>query len=454
MAIFKYTVANKEGKKLSGTVEAPDENIARTELNNLGFSILLLQETKEAPKVNPNLTKFVFEALDKNQKIIKGTIPAKTEEEARQKLKTQYKVKIKTIWRENASEAEIYEAKQRAHIINNKPQIQENTVEKDTNHIDKSQQKENFTRVKIEETLKQAKEILAKFEEYIEESQKKEINEKISKLLRIRNSKNIEYIITNAKELAKLIESQDSQLKKTATEEIKFKLKREAQNLYDNISTNEKQKSLTEGIVKKIQKWEEDKIHTNKTDNALFTIVEGIKHAIETPKEIEEEQAIISNYNKDLFKLIKLYFTEPTAEYKNRVKENIKKIWQLRKQAKNRLKETKEKIKEEKELNTADSNLSIAFLEEFNTLTGWLLTIYMTYYILAMYINTKDFGLTEIPKLFTLYNNQIFTYLIIIIFLLHSAISIKRNLFEESFLASIIISTAFILSSSIVILNF
>ena len=70
MAIFKYSVANTEGKKLSGTVEAPDESTARTELNNLGFSILLLQETFEQPKLDASLSKFVFEAIDKNSKLI------------------------------------------------------------------------------------------------------------------------------------------------------------------------------------------------------------------------------------------------------------------------------------------------------------------------------------------------------------------------------------------------
>ncbi len=103
MANFKYTVANKDGKKLSGTVEAPDEKIAREELKNLGFSILSLQETADKPKLASHLTKFVFEAYDKKSKFVTGTIPAKSKEEALTKLKSQYERKIKAMGEEAAT---------------------------------------------------------------------------------------------------------------------------------------------------------------------------------------------------------------------------------------------------------------------------------------------------------------------------------------------------------------
>ena len=106
--ILKYTVANKEGKKLSGTVEAPDENTARTELNNLGFSILLLQETKETPKIDSSLIKFIFEAIDKNSKLISGSIPAKNEEDALNKLSTEYSLTGSAIWLENSTSEQIF----------------------------------------------------------------------------------------------------------------------------------------------------------------------------------------------------------------------------------------------------------------------------------------------------------------------------------------------------------
>ena len=75
MALFRYIVTNQSGKKLSGTVEAPNYNVARKELNNLGFSILNLVPTTEKPKAE-NSKKFIFEALDNNSKFIQGSIPA------------------------------------------------------------------------------------------------------------------------------------------------------------------------------------------------------------------------------------------------------------------------------------------------------------------------------------------------------------------------------------------
>ena len=111
MPVFKYNVINKEGKKLSGTIEAPDENTARTELNNLGFSILSLEKIDKLPVIDKALKKFVFEAIDKNSKFVTGSIPSKTQEEAMLRLIKEYTLNVSAIWPENASEENIAKAR-------------------------------------------------------------------------------------------------------------------------------------------------------------------------------------------------------------------------------------------------------------------------------------------------------------------------------------------------------
>ena len=111
MAFFKYIVANNKGKRLKGSVEAPNEKVARRELNNLGFSILEIEETEDKPTSDNNKLIFVFEAIDKNGKIINGTIPANTEENALVKLKKQYDLKVTALWEEHATTKEIEIAK-------------------------------------------------------------------------------------------------------------------------------------------------------------------------------------------------------------------------------------------------------------------------------------------------------------------------------------------------------
>ena len=134
MPNFKYTVANKSGKKLSGTVEAPDEKIAREELKNLGFSILSLQVTSEATKLASHLTKFVFEGYDKNSKLVSGTIPAKTKEDALKRLKEQYELNINAIWQEGATKEAIQEEKN-ANLIQKEVLHNTTTNKEDTSEL-------------------------------------------------------------------------------------------------------------------------------------------------------------------------------------------------------------------------------------------------------------------------------------------------------------------------------
>src|SRR3989338_1236650 len=165
MPNYKYIVGNNEGKKLSCTVEAENELTARTELNNLGFSILSLHETDEKPKTDTTLKKFIFEAIDKNSKIITGTIPSKSEETALNKLQTEYTLNVTAIWTENATEMEIEEARRKGssrlqQFLAEKQKIQKSQQpEIKTDNLEE-QKKEEAIKAKIEYTLQEVTKIL------------------------------------------------------------------------------------------------------------------------------------------------------------------------------------------------------------------------------------------------------------------------------------------------------
>src|SRR3989338_5299487 len=98
---FKYTATNNQGKTLSGIINAGNETLARTQLNNLGFSILELKAITDdviSPKPkSEKLEKFEFEALDKNGKKIAGTIPAKDPVLAYKRLFEEYHFTIQQL---------------------------------------------------------------------------------------------------------------------------------------------------------------------------------------------------------------------------------------------------------------------------------------------------------------------------------------------------------------------
>ena len=471
MPIFKYTVANKEGKKLSGTVEAPDEITARTELNNLGFSILLLQETKEIPKTDTEFTKFVFEAIDKNSKLINGSIPAKTEDEAIFKLHNEYDLNVSSIWKDGASQAEIKAAK-RTGQTKFQSQIQTTTPlsgavpilpsttteQSEAPKTPEQEKKEAFVKEKIENILKSVNALLQNFDKDLGPDQKVEINKKIDKLLRIKHSTNLDYILETTNELLTFLESQEKLLKETTHKEERFEFQVQTQKLLNELNSGEHQKGFSEDIIGKIGNWQ--KAHTANAPNAstgtkiINSILNPIKEFFETPTEILAIKEQIKAYNHQIWEFIKLYFKEPTPEYKERVKNSIKTIWQARKKAKENMKTLKAELKAKKEAGKIEEHIIMSFVEELNALTGWLLTFYIAYYFISLYFNTKYFGFSEVPKGFNVYTSHIFKYLLVTIFLLHATTSIKINFLRNSLIADFILPPIFIFSAIIALLNF
>lgn len=466
MAIFKYTVANKEGKKLSGTVEAPDEKIARTELNNLGFSILLLQETKIQPQIDSSLTKFVFESLDKNSRRINGTIPAADTEQALEKLHKEYNVTVMAIWPEDASPEEIEEARKkgaenlRDQLKNLEPtSTAVNVVQAPELSPQEAEELKNkaIIKTKIEHALTEINTLLQKFDQEINAAQKSEINKRINKILRIKNSTNLEYVLKEAEDLLIFIQEQEKSMQQQGHEEKRFELRMETQKLLSELKQGNAAKTLSEDVIEKIRNWQ--KIHIQKaTEIGGFTkfinsILVTIQGWFETPPEVLEMEAIIKNYNKQLWDFAFLYFKEPTADYKARVKNSIKTVWQARKDAKLKLKEVKKSLKAEKKP-AESTNLLTNFLEEVNAFSGWLLAFYVLYYFVGLYITTKDFGLDYVPPAFFVYETVVFKHILVILFLLHISTALKINVFKKNLVADVLLVPFFIFSSLIVIFNF
>jgi len=464
MAIFKYIVTSSKGKKLSGSVEAQNENLARNELNNLGFSILELTEVNpnenqsngKLQAGNTNETKYVFEALNPQGQSTIGTITSTDDISAYKRLTNEYNLTVTAIWNEGASEEQIKTAKIRGtlhfqQIINSE---KENILITENNLSQEDQKKSIIVQTRVEEVLKQVSDILKEYENDIPPDQKQEIDKKIDKLLRIKNSTNLDYIVTTAEELLKFIQQQEIELKKKGYLEKRTELKLKVKNLISRLHDTGKPKTLSEDIIKNIQDWQQK--HVTKTirlpwytrlTNGILT---KIKKIFETPEEIRILKAQIKDYNSQIFEYIKIYFKEPTKEYKDKVKNAIKTIWQTRKNAIKQLKETKKRIKEQstaakKDQSSHQGEFIKSFWDELNEFTGWLLAFYLIYYFVSLYMTSKNFGIAT-PKGLNFNNTQIFKYALAVIFILHAALAIKTSFFPKKILASaIILPSAFFL---------
>ena len=451
MPTFKYLVVNQDKKELSGTVEAPNDITARKELNNLGFSILNLEETTGPIETASLLPKFFFEAIDKNSRLISGTIPAATEELAWNILKHEYALTVTAVWKENASETEIALARKvgAEHL---KAELSAE-IPTGKNLSPDEEKQEQILRTRIELVLKEVNELLAKFDKVIPADQKNEIYRRIDKLLRIKNSTNLDYILETAEELLKFIQSQEKTLKEEGHREKQLELILDTRMMLDQLNRSTNKKTLRSDILEKIQKLE-----NSKSPKFLKPFLELIKKWLVVPPEILELREKISTYNRQLLEFIKLYFKEPAKEYKEKVKNTLKTIWNTRKKAKSELKQLKKQLKENAKktepLEPSKKNVAFSFLEELNALTGWLLAFYLIYYFLGLYLTSKNFGLATIPSGFIIYQSHIFKYALVILFLLHGTLALKINFFRKNIIADIILPLLFVFGTILTVFNY
>ncbi|MBL4695126.1 hypothetical protein JKY72_07215 [Candidatus Gracilibacteria bacterium] len=441
MPVFKYTVANREGKQLRGSVEAPDQNIAKSELSNLGFSVLTLEESAEILKKS-NSPKFAFEAKDNNGKSISGTIPAKDRKEAFTRLQREYNLSVDVLWKEGSANKE--------DTLSLQSEESERIEKEKEQKIDEQKEKQ-FVKTKVEHLLQKVNEIIQKYEQDFDKQQNAEIQKKINKLLRIKSSTNTDYILKTAEELLEFIQSQEKTLKEKGNTDKQISLKMETKELMRELNTGSKPKTLSGDIIGKLER-----LKNNTNSEILTNFPEKTRNFFKTPATIKVIKEKISNYNKQIFDFVKLYFKEPTPEYKEKVKNSIKEVWEKRKSAVQNLKQVKKGIKEHKssEKEKKKEGFYLKASEEINALSGWLLAFYTTYYFASLYLSTKDFGFSEIPKGFAVYDSKLFKYILIFLFLLHASTALKTNFFRQNALANIILPGIFIFGSIIAFLNF
>lgn len=464
MPLFHYTVANKDNKKLTGAIEAADETLARAQLNKLGFSILEISESQTeqvsteqpAQEIPQGHIRYVFEAINAQGQKITGTIVSADELSGFRRLNKEYELTVTAIYKENASDETIAEARSKGtyslnQVIEQEKQLQE--LGKEDLVTQDRVKKEIEVRTRVEYILKQVNELLLEYDTDIPPDHHKEINQRIDKLLRIKSSTNLEYIISTAEDLLEFIKNIEISIKQKNYLEKRTNLKLKIKNMLAKLHETGKPQSISEDIVKTIQSWQQKNI--KKTIRIpwyiqlINNVLSKIKKIFETPEEVRILNSQISNFNSQLFEYIKIYIKEPAKEYKQKAREAITSIWEIRKKTVAKLKEVKKRIREEArqarlaaEKNKTKDEIDSSILADFSEFTGWLVAFYLSYYFVSLYVITKDFGfggLQAIPRLLNFYSTSIFKYILITVFLLHAGFAIKNNFFQKSKIASLII---------------
>ncbi len=457
MPQYRYIVANQENKRLVGVVNALDEDQARKELNNLSFSILSIEEIPEGNSAPKNdKVKFEFAGLDKKGKKVIGTIPAADRLQAYKKLTTEYNFQVLYVYEQNltADEKDRYQLSGVADLENKlAEETKTEKLDTDQTHA-KAKTAQEFSKgalaKQVEIVLAQAQKFLQEHPDKLVPQQKKEIEESINKILRIKTSNNLNYIRESCREL--LVKLKDKRIFQEGkdTGDIQKKVNIDAKKLLIDINReNGPQPDLIFDLKSKLQGLDQTDENPSFWQKLFHPILKILSQYFEEEEKTSPLKKELKRINGQLFDYLKIWITA-NKEEKEEINKHLKELFAERKKIKmslSQLKAEKRQIKAEK------PKLNFHFLKELNSFTGWLLTFYLIYYFIANYFLTKNLGL-NLSWNFRLFNSSFLKYLISFVFLFHSSTSLKITFFPQNKIANFLIFPTFFLIFILLLFNF
>lgn len=454
---FKYIATNREGKKLTGLINAPEESTARTQLNTLGFSILDIKKVDGGAATDSDLDKFEFEAIDKTGKKIKGTIPAQTALLAYQRLVEEYHFDVLTFVpiKATAEESErwkgvgLQELKNQYELQLHDKKIAEGIIPL-IESAEFLKKKEKLIR-EVDAILERIKNLLHNFENTISPDKKAAIQGYIDKLLRIKGSNNLDYIANTCKELLSKAQGEELFLENLEHHKERNALMMESQKMLlelnkaiatkKNVSLQIKSEFKTLGEKLKNTHW-----------HFLLKPLQIIETWLQTPREMEMIKTQLEAIREQKWDALKIALKAP-KETRSAAWEEFKKIRRQEKEIAEKKKNLKKLRIEKKRLIRREHNLYT--LKELNAFTGWLLAFYLTYYFIGYYSETYQLGLKPLLQIpFTFKDSALFKYLLALVFLLHAGTSVKLNFFARNAAANWILGGIMVGLGMLTLFNF
>lgn len=443
---FSYTVINREGKKLTGTIDADNETLAREELNKLGFPVINMTAVTDetAEEILGKTTKFEFEAIDQNGRKIIGTISGEDRYEAFRRLIIEYHFTVESIWRAAASLEKKEEEKELGAVdlyTRLKKETSEKKKETQSIVLEKEQEeKEKFIQQKVDEIFEKEKNLLDTYGQEIKDEEKNTIRQKADRLIRLKTSSNINYVRHLAEELLRAMENASANLD---AEKIKLDIKK----LLSEIHEKKLKPTLRQDILKRIKEWKEKNVEDVgktkfwvRTQNNVYTFISDI--LTELP-EISTRKGKIALLSKQIFSYYKLLLKEKSPQLREEMKESIKSMRQEKAKLQEEIKEIRKKYREEELLKQEESALQ-KMTRELLALLGWILFFYFLAFILSFYQKTVlGFSATND-----------FIVLLFILLLIYLGGTAKKIFLQSSRLGTLIIGVLVIASSSLIMLNF
>jgi hypothetical protein len=462
MPKYKYIVINPENKQLEGVIGAPDEASAKNELNELGFSVIAMNQIAEEEMATSvaEMPVFEFGAIDKNQKHVIGTIQAAERYSAYKRLISEYSFQVEYVIDNNLTEEQKIIERQKGALdlqdmMNEEGMLTQKKMTNEEKDLKEFMGKQEVLKLQIDFVLNKVREMLDLYEKDMKQETKAKIHYFVDKLLRIRSSTNLDYVRKTAEELLLFLQQEELFLNEQAHLKDRTKMLIEAKSMTMQLKRSKTKNSIS--FTDSMRQWRQVHIFDNPAPSGgdrLLSLLAGI--FIGPIKETDEILGIrrdIVTVNSQIWQYVQLYIQATTPEVKAETKEGLKRLMNERKKQKIKLRKAVALFHKSRKALGEETFLQ-KFAKEIYSFSGWLLVFYLIYYFAAIYITSKNFGIAQVPNYFYIFRSSFLKYFLALLFLLHSALGIKFVFLKKNEFAVFIISPIVIFASILILLNF
>ncbi|MBD3269955.1 hypothetical protein GF376_00340 [Candidatus Peregrinibacteria bacterium] len=466
MPKYTYTVINKENKQLNGSINAPDEATARQELNGLGFSILSIQQTESEiseqsiSDSDENIHRYEFQAIDKNGKKVVGTIEGEDIYPVYKRLLSEYQFDVKALYEANLTEEE----KQKAIAVGIdelKDRLEEEQLEfqaqQQKQQLDQLefQKKQEVLKNQVKFVLNRVNDFITQYKEELRPEVKAKIKYFVDKILRIQHSTNLEYIKDTCIELLEYIQKEEIFIHTEQRRTEKNQLTLEAKTMM--MELNKVNNPAQIDLFEQIRIWRLKHIAQNENPNTFEQFINGLLIPFfgpaNPPKELLELKERINNLSEQIKQYWIIYFKAKDPGFKAETRKTIKVNSEKKKELKKQLKELQKRLNEENLKNIEYTSFEIVLLEIYR-LASWVLGIYIVYYFITIYANSKEIPFLMDSRFNQIFQTSIIKYFFITLFLFVCFLGIKIEFFKRKKYSTPIIFMLFVFSSLLINLNF
>ncbi len=433
MPKYSYTVINQEGQKLTGTVEADSEALARDSLNKLGFPILDVTQVNEeaAEQIIGKSLKFEFQAVDSNARKVIGTIAAEDKYGAFKRLINEYHFAVEYLYLTSLSNDAKEEEKRRGVL-----DLYTALKQEEQHTSNPTDEKEAITREENEKIIiQQADFVLEKvamltrdFTDIIKPEDLNTIQKKADRLIRLKTSKNIDYVKHLAEDLLVYIQNQEIFLTKEKSDKKLQSFRMDMKRLMNDIHREKIGVSWDQQILTSINEWNTQHITTNTSPNwwekLTKDILDFVQNILEEPPEVTVLKDKIRIINQQIWDYYKMYFKESTMETRAEIKESLRTLKEQKNELKLELSAIKKKIDEEEALEEKETTWD-KISSEVVTISGWFFGIYFLLHGLSSYLANKKLPINLTMPFAKVTEYKSFYITMLILLIVHAGFQVR-----------------------------